>query len=349
MIGYVFLAKTGIITLFNKLHDYLANRVIQQCIDAGHTKNQSEVKIPEYDWKNGNPQEFYDTFVKRPHPVILRGFMKDTQLLKDMSWDQVLKKYGEEDVFLTKKELDGFPGKLKEVDNPSTYLHNSEVIFNKYPKIRDLFQYERLEPYLKMEVGYEQIFVGKQGTGSPFHNASVYNMFYMIEGKKKWWFVDPYDTFLAYPIILLGRAASVLFILWPIDYNTEAFPMFKYCPVYSAELEPGDVLFNPPWWWHSIKNITEKTVAVASRWHTEGICGQNLMTTEEDYNIYRWGSFAFFHGLASFPFLHNILKTPSPKFDEHISLREKNNRYVHLQIQHAEKGGIDRFGVKTKY
>jgi hypothetical protein len=346
---YVLFAKIGILGLLNKFHDYLSNRYIEQCKAANYTPQKSEVPIPEYDWKNGTPEEFYQTFVAKPHPVILRGFMKNKKLLKELSWDKVLGKYGEEDVFLTKKELDGYPGKLKEVNNDNVYLHNSEVIFNKYPEIRSDFEYEGLEPYLKMKVGYEQIFVGKKGTGSPFHNASVYNMFYQIDGVKRWWFVDPYDTFLAYPIILFGKAASVLFVLWPSAYNVEAFPLFKYCPVYTAELQPGDVLFNPPWWWHSIKNVTETTVAVASRWHTDGICGQNLTTTEENYNIYRWGSFAFFQGLASWPFLHSILQTPSPRYDEHVTLREKNNRYVHKQIQHAETGGLDMFGIKTKY
>jgi len=62
--------------------------------------------------------------------------MKDTQLLKDLSWDSVLTKFGDEEVFLTKKEKDGFRGKLSEVNNPKVYLHNSEKIFNKYPQIR---------------------------------------------------------------------------------------------------------------------------------------------------------------------------------------------------------------------
>jgi hypothetical protein len=85
--------------------------------------------------------------------------------------------------------------------------------------VRDHFHYERLEPYLHMKVGYEQLFVGREGTGSPFHHAAVYNMFYMIDGKKQWWFIDPYDTFLAYPMILFGRAAAALLCLWPNEYN----------------------------------------------------------------------------------------------------------------------------------
>jgi hypothetical protein len=44
-------------------------------------------------------------------------------------------------------------------------------------------------------------------------------------------------------------------------------------PAYNMHIA-GDVLFNPPWWWHAIKNVTPTSVGVASRWHTDGICGK---------------------------------------------------------------------------
>jgi len=348
-IGYAILCYTGLIHVMISFHKYLCNRILQQIEAAGFTEAQRSIPIPEYDWASGDPETFYKTFVKRPHPVILRGFMADQPLLKELGWDSVLGKYGDEDVFLTKRELDGFPGKLREVENPKIYLHNSEKIFNKYPEIRKLFQYERLEPYLHQKVGYEQIFVGRSGTGTPFHHAAVYNMFYQVHGRKQWWFIDPYDTLLGYPMSVAGKAANAMMTLWPDEYNTEAFPLFKYCPVYTAILNPGDVLFNPPWWWHAIKNIDEKTVGVASRWHTDGICGQNFQATEEDYDIYRLGSLLFFSGWASIPFLHGILQTPSPRFDEHLTLRETRNRFVHLQYEVAQNGGLEMLGAKPQF
>lgn len=346
---YYIWSKIGVLTLLTKIHNFVSDRLIGQMEAAGYDTTQREVPIPEYDWQKGNPEEFYKMFVARPHPVVLRGFMKDTALLKELSWDKVLEKYGDEDVFLTSKEMDGYPGKLKDINDNSIYLHNSEILFSKYPEIRELFQYERLEPYLHMKIGYEQIFAGRKGTGSPFHHASVYNMFYMVSGSKTWYFVDPYDSYLGYPLALLGRAANFLMCLWPNQYNVAAFPLFKYCPVYAATINEGDVLFNPPWWWHSIKNVSETSIGVASRWHTDGIAGQNLTTTEEDYDIYKIGSFFFMIGMNSWSFLHGILQTPSPRFDEHRSLREMKNRYVHRQIKCAEDGGIDIMGHKTKF
>ena len=62
-------------------------------------------------------------------------------------------------------------------------------------------------------------FLRSAGTGSPFHHAAVYNMFYQVHGKKQWYFIDPYDTFLAYPLSVVGTAANALMVLWPDQYN----------------------------------------------------------------------------------------------------------------------------------
>merc|ERR1712146_786884 len=53
--------------------------------------------------------------------------------------------------------------------------------------------------------------------------------------------------------------------------------------------------------------------------HTDGIVGHTLKTSEEDYNIYRLGTFLFLAGQQSLTFLHGILQTPSPRYDEHTT------------------------------
>jgi len=171
----------------------------------------------------------------------------------------------------------------------------------------------------------------------------------MINGKKKWYFIDPNDSILISPFWQHGVAANFTFALYPDEYEEETFPLIKYCPYYTAILEEGDVLFNPPWWFHAIKNISEKSVAIASRWHINGIAGCELKMTEEDYNINRFSSLVFFTGINSFPFLHGILYEPSPSFDEHVTLREKNNRFYHNQWLAAFKPGLCRLGYRFTF
>ena len=46
----------------------------------------------------------------------------------------------------------------------------------------------------------------------------------------------------------------------------EETPLYRYCPRYTVELEPGDMLLNPPWWYHAVQNLSETTVGVSTRW-----------------------------------------------------------------------------------
>ena len=244
---------TGIYHVLGFLHRKLFERICSiMSSNPEYLKEDREIPIPEYDWRNGSPEEFFETFVKRPHPVVLRGFMEDSNLTSTLTFDQILERFGEEEVLLTKKEMDGYSGKLKEVDDPSVYLHNSEILFNKYPEFKEYLETERLEPYLNQKCGYSQMFVGRHGTGAPLHNAAVYNMFYMVDGSKKWHFIDPYDSALVYPMWGFGTAASFSCCLYPDEFDEKAFPAFKYCPFYSATINQGDVLFNPPWWFCSL-------------------------------------------------------------------------------------------------
>ncbi len=243
---YGLMVVTGMISLMNVFHKWLSNRLLKQFKESGFDASV-EIPVPEFDWKNESPETFFKTFTLTRHPVVLRGFMANTDILVQMEWKAMMEKYADEDVFLTKPELDGYNGKLKEVEDNRTYLHNSECLFNRYPSLRKLFQYERLEPYLHMKVGYEQLFMGRGGTGTPFHHAAVFNMFYQINGTKKWWFIDPYDSYMAYPLAIFGKAAGLMGVIWPGEGNQKDFPLFDYCPRYSTVLQPGDVLFNPPW------------------------------------------------------------------------------------------------------
>ena len=214
---YAILTRVGFISVLNKFQDHLSDRIIRQMKEAGYERNGAEIPIPEFDWQHKTPEEFYETFAKIRHPVVLRGFMKDKPLLKELSWDSIMRNFSDERVFLTSEAEDGYEGKMKDVDDPKTYLHNSELLFMKYPQIRTLFEYKALEPYLRMKIGYEQLFIGREGTGTPFHHAHVYNWFYQIDGVKKWWFIDPYDTLLAYPVVVFGRAAAMMNVLFPYE------------------------------------------------------------------------------------------------------------------------------------
>ena len=73
-------------------------------------------------------------YMKRPDPVLLKGFAEDTPAVKKWSVDWVVENFGNEKA-LTKTLLgDNIPGRVKDINTPGTYLHNCEVtIFVNHP------------------------------------------------------------------------------------------------------------------------------------------------------------------------------------------------------------------------
>ncbi|GAX20357.1 hypothetical protein FisN_9Hh069 [Fistulifera solaris] len=309
--------------VYNVTHAYILH-VCQRDKPEGMEKF---LKLPEYDWKNGSPEDFYEKFVKNPRACILRGITKDK--MEEFSFDNIVKKYGEEEVMLTRADIGkDYAGKLKEVEDPRVYLVNCETLYNKHPEIGMAANMEQFAPYMKKKPGYCQMFVGKNGTKTPLHCASNWNFFTMFEGSKTWYLIDPENTWFLYPLSAVGLAATFAFPPFPDDYNEKLHPLMKWLPSYKVEVNPGDLLFVPPWWWHAVRNTSEKNVAMASRWVGCGGVGNTFQFTTEDDDVNRWNDFMFYAGFKSWFFMHDILRNPSPMYDEHTTLREKNNRFI---------------------
>lgn len=240
-------------------------RRIEAHVEKTGTLQQQEIPLPEFDWKNGTPEEFYERFVKTPMPVVLRGYALETDAVKKWSFDHIIEKCGDVQVNLTGPESD-WMGPLREVRDPTIYCANADAPFKRVPQLTTELAAHTLQPYLKRENTFNQIFIGQKATGSGYHCAGIWNFFYMIEGEKKWTFVDPELTWMMYPSIHIGVLAFTSLVSFPDRSDTSVYPLYKYAPRYSVHLKPGDVLFNPPWWWHAIDNLTPTSVAVATRW-----------------------------------------------------------------------------------
>lgn len=328
----------------NRVHQQLYKRVLETCKRNGPARH--DLPLPEFDWQNRSPAAFQREFVDRPHPVVLRGFANASQAVREWTFANLLERFGQEEVLLTTDKLDGTPGRLHEVDSKKVYLHNSEILFRRHPELANALPLAELEKFSDMRPTYLQLFLGREGTGTPFHSAANWNFFVNVEGQKKWWFVDPRYGFLIYPFAIMGQAAAFAMVGYPDDYDADFFPAFAYCPVFEVVLNPGDVVFNPAWWWHAVRNLTPTTVGVASRWMVGGQAGTRLRAVEENYDIDRMRSWLYFAGFRGWPHLQGILRTPSPALTPTLTLREKRNRFTHLQKMFARE---KVFGMRHRY
>ena len=74
-----------------------------------------------------------------------------------------------------------------------------------------------------------------------------------MAGTKKWWFMPPSQTAYLLPSINVnGFSAHTATNVG--KGGAERSPWFDRLERYTATLQPGDLLMNPPWFWHGILN-----------------------------------------------------------------------------------------------
>jgi cupin-like protein len=110
-----------------------------------------------------------------------------------------------------------------------------------------------------------RMYVGGPGTATSLHCAGVSNLFVQIYGQKKWVLISPRFTPFMYPAPTRG-------INWQsrVDFrdpDDARCPLYRFVDRYETVLEPGDVLWNPPFVWHGVMNLTE-SIAVSLWWTT---------------------------------------------------------------------------------
>lgn len=239
------------------------------------------------------PEQVYERFVRQPRPIVLEGFARDTPAVQNWSHEYFAKHYGDERVAINVGPLvyashepsvptagRSYVGTLgeiaeniRELDLPREerlYTHNMTDIFMRHRELLADLELYRLRPYTGPNMHFLgcHLFFGGKGSGSSFHCAQAFNTFLMIEGRKRWRFVHPEHTPFMYPFVKIIGAASTVGDVGD-DERRARYPLFRYATVYETELEPGDVLFNPPWWWHDVANVTRSTIGVATRWYGE--------------------------------------------------------------------------------
>jgi len=112
--------------------------------------------------------------------------------------------------------------------------------------------------------GEPQLFVGPASTSTPLHCALECNVFVQLRGKKRW---------LLYPARyqqLLGPRAERLPYFHSRgrpDVPSPDFPLLEHAPALEVVLDAGDVMYVPPFVWHTVENLTP-TVAIGYRYNS---------------------------------------------------------------------------------
>jgi len=231
-------------------------------------------------------------FVKNKYPFVIRGGNWKTNKT-NTNIESLIEKYGDTTVLFDKNN-DTFSGELKDILVHKAYLSNSTSFMKKHPEIIHQDDIDKLKQMTEMSPTIAQMFMSLvPNNGTPMHSAFSHNLFFMIEGRKKWTFWHPDYLCLVYPYfpengIYFGSYSG---IRDSTDENIpKQFRLLQYAPSYEIVLEEGDVLFNPGPWWHAIKNMSDVTLAFATRWVYDEIVpspNQLQYCQIENPNIYK--------------------------------------------------------------
>lgn len=106
------------------------------------------------------------------------------------------------------------------------------------------------------------LFAGLGGTLYHCHYDLQPNLHVQLTGKKRFIIFPPEDWEHLYPFPLhhdLDRRSQVDFD----NPDYAKFPRFKGATGTLVELNPGDALYIPPYWWHHVQSISSETTSMA--------------------------------------------------------------------------------------
>ncbi|MBF2055533.1 MAG: cupin-like domain-containing protein [Candidatus Sericytochromatia bacterium] len=239
--------------------------------------------------------EYKRVYLRQGIPVILQGAARQWPCVQHWNPQWLADRYGSDPLTL----IDAAPSDLNAIDYQMRHTTLGELIremdqkplekysrFNRllydHPELAEDFDRHWLKQRRNLLCSGQtfQVFIGGKSSKTHLHAAAEHNLFTQVYGRKHWILYPPeYDCVLRPPV---NRTPYFHSAYNPDAPDPENFPALQYLDRYEGVLEPGDILFNPPSWWHHVTNLTG-SIGVGFRWFAAGDAfrldwGQALLT-----------------------------------------------------------------------
>lgn len=254
-----------------RLEGWLHRRVLERSRSLGGTPDIMEVPRIRADRST-----FRLTGRQHYHPLVLEGFLEESPAVRKWSLDYLAEHHGQTEVKVVAPEADGkrrasyldlgtYVGDIRAGENK--YVMGCASFFEANTALLDDFDLPRMQRLIGKRIIRLEAFIGGAASGSSYHCAGIGNLFCQVHGEKRWVLVPP--QFSKWMYAEVGKNPYAIHVSSPIrdaDYERqrEDYPLYAHVPRYVTHLRPGDVLFNPAWWWHEVSNVGE-TIGVPIR------------------------------------------------------------------------------------
>ncbi len=268
-------------SLFQDWYQSVCDNILKRLENQKIPENRLNLEVDTYQIDEIDSEQFFQNYLLKGKPVVLKkGTVESEYLFSDKYF---LERYGNtkvsvNDVKTSKQTYRTLQEYLLD-DDPDRveYIRASTKFVSENTDFFETLNPQQFDAYMCGTGAKDscyvsgELFLGKsKKTGTGFHCANGNNLFFMLRGQKKWTFVHPDYTWLMYPVLndpmryILSEIVPEVSCL--PEVMDKIYPLWKYCPKSTIVLEPGDILLSPSWYWHTVENITDITVGVATRW-----------------------------------------------------------------------------------
>jgi len=233
------------------------------------------------------PYVFKHVTKNKTRPLVIRGLLKGSKAVRNWGPEHFEKHYGNTKLLTLRKpddkNNDAYTSFTESLDiqnltlkdsiramqdgSETLYVNNVTQIFADNPQLVKDLELDRIK-HIDKSINSKNwlkinLFMGGPGTGSSLHCAVGGNFFFNVYGRKRWILIDPKYA----PYLKSTPSKKFEFVIsgWDVGNPSE---ILKKIPKFEVTLDPGDVLYNPPWWWHQVTNISDFTIGCAIRDHS---------------------------------------------------------------------------------
>lgn len=233
------------------------------------------------------PSEFINNYLNQARPLVLRGAARDWECCKTWTPQFFADKCGDDRVILINDHIATDESVEDEISlreiianlgTPKAKYARFVPILNNHPELFKDFDVQwladRIDKNGKVRLWNEggkgkalrsHLFIGSKNNKTEVHCALTNNFFINVYGRKRWFIFAPSFNPLVYSPINWGPGVFGSEVS-PTDPDFKKHPLWKYVDIYEVVLEPGDILFNPPFWWHHVTNFSD-SIAIGIRWY----------------------------------------------------------------------------------
>jgi len=271
---HFFASNKKVKQLRRELSDSLSAKIPEELGGLGEN-GENHIPVPVIEGLN--IKDFIKNYRKRSKPVVLKNVASSWPLYKKWNPEFFAKQYPDDPVILfdaaiESRNLAYTEGKETKTVSLSEFVEAMNNGGKDYARLLPILD-QHPELLKDLDVDWlmsaannrakgsikHQLFMGGAGTSTQMHCAIGSNLFIQIHGRKQWWIYSNKNSPILNPLV----DRSVFFRSQASGEKPEG--NFKKADGWTVILEPGDVLYNPPFFWHQTRSI-DTNIGVGFRW-----------------------------------------------------------------------------------